>query len=393
MGYMVGMPCLKLNNVGRKTANCGSFGSVAAEALEERRGKDPDIDRERSSENIYTGFKTAAELQAYSQDHVAVLSEQQRAAGGRSVRADAVVMIATVIKPPVVYMATLSREDQIRLLQDAKEKLEDIIGSENVKSTVMHFDEQGGHLHAFWEPMTKDGRLCAKEKMNLKFFNQLNKEMPPFLRSRGWDIDDCRAYDAAREQQKSEQEKYQERRERGQTSVVYKAQAEAEKNRICAEIDDLQEDLKQAKADLAATKAQAEQAEKLKNEAEERLVELIDIHSTAEYHEIADYAENTLAAIEASRSAVNDLHELPKLAAIWNRQNASTRVQKVSTELYRILDTVKSLVRRLLGYERFVKMPEQERRAPKLEDRVKAAEKIAAEQREQIGRGNVDRGR
>ena len=53
MGYMVGMPCLKLNNVGRKSSSCGSFGDVAAEALEERQGRDPDINVEQSNENIY----------------------------------------------------------------------------------------------------------------------------------------------------------------------------------------------------------------------------------------------------------------------------------------------------------------------------------------------------
>lgn len=405
MGYMVGMPCLKLNNVGRKTASCGSFGAVAAEALEERQGRDPDIDRERSSENIYTGFRTAAELQEYSREHVAELSADLQAQGKRKIREDAVVMCVTIIKPPAAFMATLSEEEQIRFLQDADEKLNELIGGEqNSKSTVIHRDEQGSHLHKFWEPMTEDGRLCAKEMMNIQFFGRLNREMPAFLRSRGWDIDDCHAYDEAKEQLKSEQEKYQERRERGRSSVVYKAQAEAEKNRLSEKVDELQAevsrlegDLRQAKLEVAEARQQAksavdeaDRAEQRTAEAEQRLSELIEpIHSLEEYHLTADKAEDVVTAIEASENAIEGLQRLPRLVPFYNRQKASKDVLEVSNGLRKLFDIAKDLVRRLFGFEELSRMPEKKRRSPRLDERIKQAEAIASNQQDKGGRSEI----
>ena len=392
MGYMIGMPCLKLNNVGRKSASCGGFKSVAEEALEERKGRDPDIDRDLTPDNIYTGYRTAAELMEYSNQHVAEMSEQLQVEGKRKIRQDAVVMIATIIKPPAAFMATLSQEDRVRFLSDSKEKLEEIIGQENVKSSVMHFDEQGGHLHAFWEPMTKDGRLCAKEACNLKFFARLNKEMPEFLRSRGWDIDNCNAYDEAKEQLKDEQKKAEDRKKRGLTSVQYKAQAEVEKNRLCAEIDGLQEDLRQAKDDLAATRRQAEDAEKRKKKAEERLEELVEpIRTLEEYNSTADKAEDLVVALEASEKAVEGLQRLSDLVPFYNRRKASKEIQEVSEGLSKLFKIAKDLVRRLFGFEELTEMPKKKRRSPSLEDRIRSAERKSNQHREERSRDVGDR--
>ncbi len=239
MGWQIGLPSLKLNNTGAKSKHCGSFARVVAEALEERQGRDPDIDHEKSEENIYSGFRSAAELQEYSRKHVDELSSKQIAAGGRKIRSDAVVMCATIIKPPAAMMNELSREDQIRFCNDALEKFGDIVGKDNIKSTVIHFDELGTHVHTFWEPITADGRLCAKEMHNLQFFSELNREMPEHLRSRGWDIADCKAYDQAEEKAKTEKEKAEERAKKGRPSGAYKADVEREKAKLMQEIDRL----------------------------------------------------------------------------------------------------------------------------------------------------------
>lgn len=239
MGWQIGLPSLKLNNTGAKSKHCGGFAQVASEALEERQGRDPDIDHEKSNENIYSGFRSAAELQEYSRKHVEELSSKQIAAGGRKIRGDAVVMCATIIKPPAAMMNELSREDQTRFFKDSMEKFAEIIGKDNVKSSVIHFDELGSHMHVFWEPMTADGRLCAKEMHNLQFFSELNREMPEHLRSRGWDIADCNAYDQAEEKAKTEKEKAEERAKKGRPSGAYKADAEREKVKLMQEVDRL----------------------------------------------------------------------------------------------------------------------------------------------------------
>lgn len=234
MGWTVGIPSLKLNNAGIKSKHCGNFNSVAAEALKERKGHDPDINPELSAKNRYIGFSSAAELVAYSNAHLV----QLRDAKGRMLRKDAVVMCVTIFKPPAAFMDTLSEEEQLQFLGDGTAKIRQIVGEENVKSEAWHFDEQGGHVHVFWEPMTEDGRLCAKEKHNLQFLSQLNREIPEYLRAKGWDIDNCNAYDAARESELSEMEKAQRRQKNGRSSAVYKADAERQLCYINAKIQE-----------------------------------------------------------------------------------------------------------------------------------------------------------
>lgn len=241
MGWTIGMPSLKLNKAGLKSKHCGDFGSVAAEALKERKGHDPDIDPERAAKNIYQGFETAADLMAYSDEHCSTL----RDANGRALRKDAVRMCATIFKPPAALMATMSEEEQKIFLQDGIDKIEEIVGKDNVKAKAWHFDEQGAHVHVFWEPMTEDGRLCAKELHGLQFFGRLNKEMPEHLRSKGWDIDDCNAYDMAAEELKTEKEKSERRQKNGRSSAAFKADAERQLNEINLQIDKTLIDLEQ----------------------------------------------------------------------------------------------------------------------------------------------------
>ena len=213
---------------------------MAEEALNERKGRDIEIDSMKADENITKGFQTAAELIEYSERHIAQLHDHLRSEGKRGIRKDAVQMCVTIIKPPAEWIRSMSKEEQLDFFEDALVKFEEIVGKDNIKAVAIHFDEQAPHMHIFWEPMTKDGRLCAKEVHGLKFFGKLNREMPKFLRSKGWEIDDCHAYDLAEEQelkQKLGKEKYlqylQEKRAKsGRTSFKYKAEMEAENEKL-----------------------------------------------------------------------------------------------------------------------------------------------------------------
>ena len=239
MGYKIGVPSLKLNNAGNRSKHCGSFGGVAYEALRERQGLDHDIDPAMSQHNVYTGYQSATELMEYSQRHLKELKD----ASGRGIRKDAVVMCATIFNPPAVYMNSLSMEEQRRLLGDCLEFIKPVVGADNIKSTAEHFDEKGAHLHVFWEPMTSDGRLCAKELHNIKFFGYVNEHLPAFLRERGWEIDDADCYDRAQRERKdieAEEERYQKRQQQGRSSAAYKLEAEQQRQELQRQNDDLQ---------------------------------------------------------------------------------------------------------------------------------------------------------
>lgn len=274
MGYTIGMPSIKLNNVGQKSKHCGSFKKVAEEALAERLGLDLDINKELTDQNIYKGFRTAEDLMQYSLEHIAEL-DFNRPEGTRKIRADAVVMCGTILKPPAEMMINLSREQQQKFLEDAVEDFSKIVREDNVKSVVLHFDERVPHAHVFWEPMTEDGRLCAKEMHNLKFFGRLNREMPEMLRKQGWNIDNCQAYDKAEEDKKREEmgeEKYREyrkekRKNRGKDSKEFKEIAEKK-------LQEINSELSQKTAELDGINAQIEESKQEKSKAEQQAEEL-----------------------------------------------------------------------------------------------------------------------
>ena len=336
MGVTIGMPSMKLNNAGNKSKSCGGFAEVTGEGLD-RHGKDKDIDTARADQNEYIGYQTAEELIAYSNRHIEEMNASLRAQGKRGIRADAVVMCSTIIKPPAHWISALSEEDRKRFINDAIEGIKTIIPEENIKSIAIHRDEQGDHAHVFWEPMTADGRLSAKECHNLKFFGRLNREMPAFLREKGWDIDDCKSYDAVEEQKMREElgeEKYAEykqeqRRNRGVSSAQFKAEAEAireeleediihaeaelyaikggievenmrlehRKEEISEELGQLTSEIGSKKAELAQIRSETEKAQNMLNETENRLktanTRLQSIHNAIEqaekyYHVICD---------------------------------------------------------------------------------------------------------
>lgn len=295
MGYTIGMPSIKLNNVGQKSKHCGSFKKVAEEALAERLGLDLDINKELTSQNIYKGFRTAEDLMQYSLEHIAEL-DYNRPEGTRKIRADAVVMCGTILKPPAEMMMNLSREEQQKFLEDAVEDFSKIVREDNVKSVVLHFDERVPHAHVFWEPMTEDGRLCAKEMHNLKFFGRLNREMPEMLRKQGWNIDNCQAYDKAEEDKKREEmgeEKYREyrkekRKNRGQDSNTFKSAAEKNLQEINSQIS-------QKTAELDGINAQIEESERILEEDEE-LRRFVQKETEKAKSELAEVQEQTQTA-------------------------------------------------------------------------------------------------
>lgn len=350
MGWNIGIPSLKLNNVGKKSKHCGSFAGVAMEALEERKGRDPDIDPELAHLNIYEGITSAKELMEYSQKHVQELSDQQREAGGRKIRDDAVVMCSTIIKPPAEMMAAMSRDDQIRFLRDAAEKLSGIVGEGNVKSKAFHFDEQGGHLHVLWEPITEDGRLCAKELHNIKFFGRVNREMPEYLRSRGWDIDDCQAYDAAKEELEQDEDRGKQKKQSGRSSAVYKRDMEQQARAMKREVARMQEQVKEQERryeemqEINEKNLEILDANQKEIEEQRELLRLIQDYD--EYRAEATQIEKDMDLMEAT------FEELPAAKKLFQQAAATTWLQRMEQILQDIRRLIEAGIRRLKIFER-----------------------------------------
>lgn len=220
------MPSLKLNTVGKKGKKTGSLKDVSMEAIE-RVGRDPDIDHSKSHLNIIRGYQSTEGLMAYSDKHIQEMNIIRKSQGKKAIRKDAVRMCATIIKPPAAEMRDISYEDQIRFFDTAVDTFGEIVGTDNIKTVAIHFDEKGPHAHILWEPMTSDGELCAKKVHDRTFFHNVNECIPKALRKAGFDVEDCNMYEMAEEEYAEERKK-----NAGRTSSEYKRDAEKKKHEL-----------------------------------------------------------------------------------------------------------------------------------------------------------------
>lgn len=95
-------------------------------------------------------------------------------------------MSETIVYPPDNILG--DREQCIQFFNDVLDWHKKEFGENNVKSSVAHFDETTPHLHTDLIPLTKDGRLSAKEIFARKNLNRHHTELAKHLQERGWDI-------------------------------------------------------------------------------------------------------------------------------------------------------------------------------------------------------------
>ena len=392
MGVHISSPTIKLNNVGTTSKKCGDLKKVSAEALSERQGLDRDIDQSRASLNLYEGYASSAELMAYSKAHIAELNEKAAAEGKRKIRSDAVVMVATVLKPPAHFMNGLSREDQIRLLKDGVEGFANIVGKANVKSAAYHFDEQGSHVHVFWEPMTADGRLSAKEAVSLKTFSRINKELPQFMRARGWDIEDCKVYDEAEERAKRKtlgeaeyrKQTAEKRAKNGRSSYKYKAEAEEARRKAEAEVEELETAVSDLRTQVIQ---QRDEIENLESELFAKRKELETLKATPEPESEEELSLMSKVKRFFKRKTVEMSEEVYEkcLGAYSFYHKAKAMLKKAEALIKEGYDnTAEKLKKRLAKAEKERDEAKRER------DKAKAETRAVMEKNEALEKSNAD---
>lgn len=241
MGWKVGITALKLTNqrsTKSRAKRTGYLRAVVCEGLSERWGKDEDIDRSRSCRNTYTGITSGVELAENMTKEAAEYSAQRKAAGGRALRADAAIGWAMILKPPADIINAMPPEQQVKFFADSDKILTGIMGTDNIRATALHRDEQAPHKHYFGMGYTRTGELCVDKVINPKLYKKLNQEYPQKMRELGWDIEDCVVYDSekVRNMTKDEAAAYRtecrtKRREKksGLDSKTYKSQQELQK--------------------------------------------------------------------------------------------------------------------------------------------------------------------
>lgn len=108
--------------------------------------------------------------------------------GTKSLRKDATLACGVLISSDKKFFDNLTEEQERDFFQTAYEHLCEKYGKENIISAKVHKDETTPHLHAIVVPLTKDGRLSAKELFDRKALLALQADLPNVLKQRGFDI-------------------------------------------------------------------------------------------------------------------------------------------------------------------------------------------------------------
>lgn len=249
----------------------GTLGGVVFEALEERQGSDPDIDRGRTALNSYQGIRRAVELVTTMNAEADAYSERRKKAGGRALRDTAAIGFATIVKPDADFIMGLSEAERERFFRDSNEILDGILGADNVRSRVRHRDEAADHEHTFRMGFTPSGKLETAYYFKPQLWRRINVEFPQAMRQRGWDVADCDVYDPDKADDPAYMAEREAKRKRyGRGSAAYK---DAQANKKRAEADGMRLSAAIALADAKAIKAQAarelERAQEAAQEAQE----------------------------------------------------------------------------------------------------------------------------
>ena len=94
---------------------------------------------------------------------------------GLSPRKDAVVMNSFVLGSDKTFFDGLSRVEQYNFFSDGYKFFAERYGEENIIAAVVHNDETTPHMHLNLMPVTKDGRLCSKQLLTSRNYNNYKR--------------------------------------------------------------------------------------------------------------------------------------------------------------------------------------------------------------------------
>lgn len=114
----------------------------------------PDIDKERVTDNYH--------LKAPTNRYYYEVQSRIEAAKCK-VRRDSVKYVDTFIGGTHEFIVGLSSDEQQEYFRRVYDFIAERVGEQNIFSAIVHMDEFTPHLHLCFVPLTRDGRLSAKE--------------------------------------------------------------------------------------------------------------------------------------------------------------------------------------------------------------------------------------
>lgn len=189
------------------------------------------------------------------------------------------------------FFEKLPAMEQRRFFLAAKEWLDEFVGKENAIAAIVHMDEKTPHLHYSHVPVTRDGRLCAKDIYTKQSLRDLQSGLTRYLKSRGFKIE------RGVEQGPGSFKKHLNTRE-------FKQQKEAEKN-LQATVEGIGREVQAMDAKFGIQKSKLQKLETLVQEAETSLAAKADLPQPGFLPSKAAYSK-ALEIIETQNKALAD---------------------------------------------------------------------------------------
>ena len=142
MAYAI-MRCAKLKSM-------GSVASSLKHCFRER--ETPNADAQKTPDNEHGEAAHTSEAMGKLRE---MLPEKRRK--------DAVLMVEYLMTASPEWWKTASADQQAEFFRQSRAWLDDKFGAQNVIVATVHRDETSPHLSAFVVPLTRDGRLSARE--------------------------------------------------------------------------------------------------------------------------------------------------------------------------------------------------------------------------------------
>lgn len=331
-------PSQQVNKKTGKSAKTCGISSAWKEMNDERMGRDTTIDKNLTHHNVWMDGSTADDVTKTVQTEIDRINEERRANGLRAMRKDAVSVIEIVEKPPIDYMQHLSYEEKCRFLSDSHDTIKELLHQWNPQwkmiESVQHHDEFGGlsaHNHSLVLLSSKDkngiAAMNAKAEFNLKFFNFINKNYPERMRSKGYDIEDCKTYDRLSEEEKEQRRLHPE--EHGVEAYKYKQKKQEEMTQKLSEqqneLKSVSKSLEMKQKELSETKKEIGDLKEDKERLQKKMQETVEAK--------AIYETKAAMAIQTEKEYGEKIWTLTAAPSVASYEDLLQENQKLQTEV------------------------------------------------------------
>ena len=110
--------------------------------------------------------------------------------GKRKIRSDAIRLVDGLITSDDVFFKGINEDETRQFFEDTLEFVKAEYGAENIMYATVHLDEKTPHMHFGFVPLTKDGRLSAKEVLgNKKKMSLLQDKFNDYVNEKGYELE------------------------------------------------------------------------------------------------------------------------------------------------------------------------------------------------------------